>query len=300
MKRKTIQEQVGQILQGRPVIGSATAEAIAVKREGMKGKGHKKVANKTSAKTMKAARADLKMVAKGLALAKRIEEASDNKREWILAFIGHSSVQLRDVVKGVKEFYEHAIGNVRTHETIEGALSIGGSKAKKVLEVRRSEVTGVLDALRRAAIIREDGESEVAEEVETQIKAAPSWNGLYALSVQIKREANDEPLTIAAAKAATDKVFRDRQNKPMTDSEATKWISNGKRFTAATSPAELFRLLQTVVRVACITPGVAKFADVRKLAESVKLQKLLTKHVQAQVHAIDVKRVQRDQDRKAA
>ena len=70
--------------------------------------------------------------------------------------------------------------------------------------------------------------------------------------------------------------------------------------TAAGSAAELFRLLQVVVRVACITPGVAKYADVRKLAESVKLQKLLTKHAKAEVHAIDVKRVHRDQDRKAA
>ena len=296
--RKSIQEQVGVILGGNPIIGSATADAIATKKEGMKGKGHNKGGQQTTKK--RAAGQDAKMVAKGLALAKRIEESADNKRDWLLAFFGHSSTQLRDVIKGVKDFYEHAIGAVKIQETLEGVLSIGGSKAKKVLEVRRSEVTSILGAVQRAAVIREDGEPKVAKEVEEQLTAAPTWNGLYALSVQIKREANSEPLTVAAAKAATDKVFRDRQNLPMSDAETSKWISNGKRFTAAGSAAELFRLLQVVVRVACITPGVAKYADVRKLAESVKLQKLLTKHAKAEVHAIDVKRVHRDQDRKAA
>ena len=70
--KKSIQEQVGQIIQGRPVIGSATADAIAVKREGMKGKGHKKpsMTKVKISKTRKVVYA--KMVAEGRMLAQKI------------------------------------------------------------------------------------------------------------------------------------------------------------------------------------------------------------------------------------
>ena len=285
MSKKQTQVNIAEIKDGialgRPIIGSATADAVAVLKEGMKGKGHNKGGKHQLKPGRKATTHDVKMVARGLALAKRIEDATEHKRQWVLDLQSLSSVALRDVSKGVGDFYDAKVKEVRTGETLDGQVTVGGSKSVASLQVRKTEITRVIEAMRRAVTLKEDGDSESHDAVMVSLNAAKGWNNLYALAVQIRQEANSKPLTAAAVKEAVNKVFSERQAKPMTEKESDKWCDQARRFKSS-PPAQLFRLIQAVVSVAVQTPGLAKFADVRKLAESVKLTKLLSKHSNAE------------------